>query len=828
MSSTVNSEATSSNSEVEADPQTPESVADLKQEEKPLLQTNPNIGQATNEQGDLSEPPPWLGLVPWKYKKLCLVSIIDVSITTTVCRDVFFGSCLTSVSPRLIIFLAIRLAFMAMTLYGAHTDNTRCTSGFLLLFLLQMLGMLVYIASIIFSKEWGSFDVILATMTSAILVSAELYLLTIFQVNFAKKKSKAEWRSEMKKRGKTSALERDLEREKESKEADYFKMMHRLFAYFRPRGRILSYCAIGITVTKVCSSLKPLVYASMMDALINKDWEQIKEKLIRYFAILIVENIFHYIQAYYQRLSRELVELDLRKVAYKKCLSMECGYFDPLSTGEILSTVYHDVGDVTCHLGWQLRCLLDFSIQTIMTIFIIFSLDHRLAICACIVAPVMAAGLQYFNQHCHRISQLNSDNWKSITKMATETIANIRTVKVFGSEKFEVNLLSELLDETYGSLMEEVWYCETRWTFCNFLPQLSKLMLLYYSISLVLADEITFGELTAFMVYQGHINWIFHSLAEQCNTLSRLMIKSHKVFKLIDRDCELTRTMPGVSPKGCQGTLELSNVTFAYPTKKDTNVLHDLSLKVNPGEVIALVGHSGCGKTTVVKLMAYLYGPQQGSVTLDGVPVGDYTTEAFSERVVCVPQEPVLFARSLHDNIAYGRHMTRDQVIHAAKMANAHEFIIKQPQGYDSVVGERGITLSGGQRQRVCIARALARGPTVLLLDEATASLDSKSEHLVHKAIDNIIMGDERQMSLVIVAHRLSTVKNADRIFVLKEGCVVEHGNHTTLMNADGPYASFVEQQMLGENEAKTEQKETEVILSDLLQTPSRSPQVSA
>merc|ERR1719192_1620221 len=411
--------------------------------------------------------------------------------------------------------------------------------------------------------------------------------------------------------------------------------------------------------------------------------------------------------------------------------------------------------------------------------------------------------------------------------MITEAVANIRTVKVFGCENHEFTLFSKLMDDAYDSIIEELWYCETRWTFCNFIPHLSKIMLMYYSMCLVLADEITFGEMTAFLVYQGHINWIFHSLAEQMNTLSRLMIKSHKVFKLVDRDCELTRTSPGVAPKSCEGMIELKDVTFAYPTKKDSNVLHDLSLTVNPGEVIALVGHSGCGKTTIVKLMAYLYGPQKGSITLDGIPVGDYTADAFSERVVSVPQEPVLFARSLHDNIAYGRTLSREDVIKASKLANAHEFIVKQPQGYDSVVGERGITLSGCQRQRICIARALAREPNVLLLDEATASLDSKSEHLVHKAIDNVIMGDERQMSLVIVVHRLSTVKNADRIFVIEEGRIVEVGNHSTLMNAGGAYADFVQQQILAE-EDDASVDDGKIVLSELLPEPTMAPKVSA
>lgn len=798
----------------------PETLEQKTQETETLLGSENGGANTKQAQEEL-----FLGLVPKEYKWTAIIILLDVSTTILLCRDIFFSTCLTMLSPRLLTFLCIRISLTALLLDAAQKELMNRTCGFLLLFLLQFLAQMMYISSIIFSEHWGNYDVVSSCVISALIVSAELYVITILQCKLEERISRAKWREDMKVRGKTTALERDLEREKESSETDYLKMMTRLFAYFRPRGRIVSFCAIGVIGTKICSSFKPLVYASMLDALLNKDWELIKSKLTRYFILLTLENIFHYVMAYYQRLSRELVEKDLRKAAYKKCLSMECGYFDPLSTGEVMSTVYHHVGSVTCHLGWQLRCLLDFSVQTVMTIFIVFSLDHRLAIVACVIAPVMASGLQWFNQHCHRIRQLNRDNWTSVEKMITEAIQNIRTVKVFGCENYEFNLFSDLMDETYDTLLGEVWYCETRWTFCNFFPQLSKMMLMYYCFCLVLADEITFGEMTAFLVYQGHINWIFHSLAEQFNTVSVLLIKSHKVFKLVDRDCELLRN-DLETPKACQGKVALKNVTFAYPTKKETDVLHDISLEVNPGEVIALVGHSGCGKTTIVKLMAYLYAPQKGSITLDGIPVADYSADAFSERVVSVPQEPVLFARSLHDNIAYGRTLSREDVIKAAKLANAHEFIVKQPQGYDSVVGERGITLSGGQRQRVCIARALAREPNVLLLDEATASLDSKSEHLVHKAIDNIIMGDEREMSLVIVAHRLSTVKNADRIFVIEEGRIVEVGSHSTLMNAGGAYADFVQQQILAEDDASVE--DGKIVLSELLAEPTMAPKVSA
>merc|ERR1712038_1563551 len=214
----------------------------------------------------------------------------------------------------------------------------------------------------------------------------------------------------------------------------------------------------------------------------------------------------------------------------------------------------------------------------------------------------------------------------------------------------------------------------------------------------------------------------------------------------------------------------------------------------------ALVGESGGGKSTIVKLMSYLYGPEasKGEILLDGVPVSQWDPIHFSRNVVCVPQEPVLFSRSLHKNIAYGLDLSREQVVEAAKMANAHEFIIKLDKGYDSVVGERGITLSGGQRQRICIARALARRPSVLLLDEATSALDTKSEHLVHKSIDNIIEDSQRRVSVIIIAHRLSTVMNADRIYVMNGGKIVQQGSHVELMgDKEGHYHELVQQQML-------------------------------
>jgi len=312
--------------------------------------------------------------------------------------------------------------------------------------------------------------------------------------------------------------------------------------------------------------------------------------------------------------------------------------------------------------------------------------------------------------------------------------------------------------------------------------------------------ELTVGQVYAFMSYGRFLAWMFHMLGDKFRQFSRIFLKASKVFKLLDRDCALPRT-GNYSPEECKGIIELENVTYSYPTKLEDTALKNFSLKVESGQLVALVGESGCGKSTTIRLMNFLYGPNKekdaGRVLLDGHPVSSYSAEAFKKFVVAVPQEPVLFARSLKDNISYGEDCTMEQIIEAAKSANAHDFIMKLDRGYDSVVGERGLTLSGGERQRISIARAFVRRPRVLLLDEATASLDSKSERLVHEAIDRLIEGSDNGMTVVIVAHRLSTVKNADRIIVMESGEIAETGNHHELMEKDGIYADFVRQQFL-------------------------------
>merc|ERR1712226_491632 len=283
-------------------------------------------------------------------------------------------------------------------------------------------------------------------------------------------------------------------------------------------------------------------------------------------------------------------------------MKCETGYFDEHNSGEVFSTAYHSVGRATCELGWNIRCFAELIVRSVTVVFVIFYIDKRIALASLIISPVMAVTMDYFNRHCERVSRLNRDTWKDCETMFSEAIQNIRTVKVFGCELFEFGLYKERLLEAYEVILEEVWYCETRWAVSSCLPRLPQCLLFYFGVCLVTEGELSVGSLAALLHYQGTITWCFHSVASQMSWMNRIMIQSYKVFKLLERECELKRT-GSEKPEKCEGDMVPRDVHFSYPTKKDKKVLQGISLNVKPGEVIALVGESGCGKSTVVKLM---------------------------------------------------------------------------------------------------------------------------------------------------------------------------------------------------------------------------------
>ena len=324
---------------------------------------------------------------------------------------------------------------------------------------------------------------------------------------------------------------------------------------------------------------------------------------------------------------------------------------------------------------------------------------------------------------------------------------------------------------------------------------------LFYGGNLVLGSTMSAGSLVSFMLYQQSLSASFQALGDVFSALSAAVGAADKVVELINREPDFIDS--GLErPDTFSGRLELRNVTFSYPARPNTIVLRDFSLQVNPGEVVALVGPSGGGKSSIVKLLERQYLPSTGSVLIDGRDLGTFDPSWLRRKMALVSQEPVLYARSIRRNIIYGMEVedglaehevpTQEMIENAARRANAHEFIMALPEGYDTESGERGVQLSGGQKQRLAIARALVRDPVVLLLDEATSALDSDSEAIVQEALDRTMVG----RTVLVIAHRLSTVQDADRIIVIQKGSIVETGTHDELLDRQGAYANLVRRQL--------------------------------
>jgi len=334
-----------------------------------------------------------------------------------------------------------------------------------------------------------------------------------------------------------------------------------------------------------------------------------------------------------------------------------------------------------------------------------------------------------------------------------------------------------------GFLLEEL----------HFFANISIAFVLWFGGTLVISKEMSAGNLTSFIIYTLGVAGAVGLVTGLYGDVMKAVGSSERVFELLDRTPRV-RWKGGIILNKFQGALEMNNVHFSYPSRPDVTVLNGVNLSLRPGEVVALVGPSGGGKSTIVALLEIFYYPTKGTITLDGQDISKLDPQVLRNRIGLVSQEPLLFGKNIAENIAYGRpDISRSQIVEAAKVANADQFIMSFPDGYDTMVGERGIRLSGGQKQRISIARALLINPSILLLDEATSALDAESEYLVREALDRLMKG----RTVLVIAHRLSTVQHANLVCVVDKGCIVEQGTHDELLTkSKGLYTKLVKRQL--------------------------------
>jgi subfamily B ATP-binding cassette protein MsbA len=573
--------------------------------------------------------------------------------------------------------------------------------------------------------------------------------------------------------------------------------LRRLFEFVRPYRSYLGIAVVGVIFASGLGLVFPRVLGDLVDSALDTatgDTSALDQIALALVIIFFFQAAFNFLRTYYLSMVGEAVVADLRIATYDHLLTLPVKFFDSRKTGEITSRLTSDVAVVQNTVSTSLAAAMAQTITLIGGVILLFVTSVSLSISVLAFLPIAIIAAAFFGRRLRRVSTEFQDKVAEANAGAEESIAAVRVVKWFSAEKVERRRYERAIRGSYTIAVRRARLRAIFVSSVTFVAFSTLAFVVWQGGRQVVRGDLSAGDLVAFLIYTLTVAGAIGTFTGLYAQLQEALGASQRIFELLDERTDLAEPATPEEPDFAAGSVAFEGVGFAY-ADRDFGVLEDVDLTASPGEITAIVGPSGGGKSTLVQLIPRFFDVSEGRVVVDGIDVRRRSLSGLRASMTAVPQETQLFSGTVAENLRVGKADATDAEITAAAVAaNAHDFITAFPDGYDTVVGERGIKLSGGQRQRVAIARALLKDPKILVLDEATSSLDSEAELVVQQALDTLMEG----RTTFVIAHRLSTVRNADRILVLDEGRIVQDGTHDDLMLEGGLYRSLYEAQFHG------------------------------